>query len=58
MAAALLLNMASAIAWAGSIMLLVALGSQALVAFGLSKWWGPFVPAILVILFFRWLARK
>jgi membrane protein DedA with SNARE-associated domain len=53
-----LLNMLSAVAWAGAILLLVALGSQALVAFGLSKWWGPLIPAALVVLFFRWLSRR
>ena len=52
------LNIISALAWAGTIMVFVALGSQALTAFGLSKWWGPFIPALLVIVFFRWLAAR
>jgi undecaprenyl-diphosphatase len=52
-----LLNLASAFGWAGSIMLFVKSGSSTLSAFGLSAWWGPFIPAVLVILFFRWLAR-
>jgi undecaprenyl-diphosphatase len=53
-----LLNLTSAIAWAGTILVLVALGSQALLAFGLSKWWGPLVPALLIVLFFRWLGSR
>jgi membrane protein DedA with SNARE-associated domain len=53
-----LLNLVSAFAWAGAIMLAVAkLGPDALSAFGLKQWWGPLIPAALVLLFFRWLAR-
>ena len=51
------LNLASGFGWAGAIMLFVKLGSNALTAFGLKAWWGPLVPALLVILFFRWLSR-
>ncbi len=52
------LNLVSAFAWASGIMLLVArLGPKALTALGVSGWWGPIVPAVLVLLFFRWLAR-
>ncbi len=51
------LNLTSAFAWAGSIMLFVKLGSTTLSAFGLNAWWGPLIPAVLVILFFRWLGR-
>src|SRR3954453_23679001 len=50
------LNLLSAFAWAGSIMLFVKLGSNALSAFGLDAWWGPLIPAVFVILFFRWLS--
>jgi len=50
------LNLASAFAWAGAIMLFVKLGSNALSAFGLDAWWGPLIPALMVILFFRWLS--
>jgi undecaprenyl-diphosphatase len=53
-----LLNLTSALAWAGAIMLFVKTGSSTLSAFGLTRWWGPFIPAVLVIVFFRWLARK
>jgi membrane protein DedA with SNARE-associated domain len=52
------LNLISAFAWAGTIMLLVRGGSQTLSAFGLDAWWGPFIPAALIILFFRWLASR
>jgi membrane-associated protein len=50
------LNLISSFAWAGAIMLFVKLGSNALSAFGLSAWWGPLIPALFVILFFRWLS--
>lgn len=52
------LNLVSAFAWAGAIMLLVRGGSRTLSAFGLNAWWGPFIPALVVILFFRWLGRS
>ena len=51
------LNLLSGFAWAGAIMLFVKLGSNALGAFGLTAWWAPLIPAVLVILFFRWLSR-
>ena len=51
------LNLVSAFAWAGSIMLFVKLGSRTLSAAGLDTWWGPLIPAVFVILFFRWLGR-
>jgi len=51
------LNLLSAFAWAGTIMLLVRGGSRTLSAFGVNAWWGPFVPAIVIVLFFRWLSR-
>ena len=52
------LNLVSGFAWAGSIMLFVKLGSNALSAFGFTAWWGPLIPAALVILFFRWLSHS
>lgn len=52
------LNLISAFAWAGAIMLFVKGGSSTLNAFGLNAWWGPFIPALLVILFFRWLSSR
>ena len=51
------LNLLSALAWASTIMLLIKGGSQTLVAFGLNAWWGPFIPAIMIVVFFRWLSR-
>lgn len=52
------LNLTSAFAWASAIMLFVKTGTTTLSAFGLNAWWGPFIPALLVILFFRWLGRE
>ena len=51
------LNLVSAFAWAGAIMLFVKLGSHTFTAFGLNVWWGPLIPAVLVVVFFRWLSR-
>ena len=52
------LNLASAFAWAGAIMLVVVkFGPGALAAVGLRGWWGAIVPAVMVLLFFRWLGR-
>jgi membrane protein DedA with SNARE-associated domain len=51
------LNLISGFAWAGAIMLFVKLGSTTLTAFGLHAWWGPLIPAVFVIVFFRWLSR-
>ena len=50
------LNLISGFAWAGAIMLFVKLGSTTLSAFGLNAWWGPLIPAVFVVLFFRWLS--
>jgi membrane protein DedA with SNARE-associated domain len=53
-----LLNLVSAFAWAGAIMLIVAkIGPNALSAFGLDGWWGLVVPAAMMLAFFRWLGR-
>jgi membrane protein DedA with SNARE-associated domain len=51
------LNLISAFAWASALMLFVKVGSRTLSAFGLEAWWGPFIPAALLILFFLWLSR-
>ena len=51
------LNLVSAFSWAGAIMAFIAGGSTALTAIGLDSWWGPFIPALIVVLFFRWLSR-
>src|SRR6266540_545624 len=50
------LNLVSAFAWAGAIMAFVKTGSTTLTAFGLDTWWGPFIPALGIVLFFRWLS--
>ena len=51
------LNLISAFAWASAIMLFVKTGSSTLSAFGLTAWWAPLIPAVIVILFFQWLGR-
>ena len=52
------LNFISAFAWASAIMLVVIkLGPNAMNALGLEGWWGALVPAVLVLVFFRWLGR-
>lgn len=52
------LNLVSAFCWAGTIMVLVAwLGGRAVAAAGLHGIWGLIIPAVLVVIFFRWLAR-
>jgi len=50
------LNLISAFAWAAAIMAFVKGGSSTLTAFGLNAWWGPFIPAVMIVLFFRWLS--
>ena len=52
------LNLVSAFAWAGSIMLVVVrLGPDVLSRFGLHGWQAAAVPAVLVVVFFRCLRR-
>ena len=52
------LNLVSAFLWAGTIMLVVTkLGPRAMERVGLTQWWGPIIPALLVVLFFNWLGR-
>jgi len=52
------LHLVSAFAWASAIMLVVAkLGPNALSAIGLRGWWGPIIPAVMVLVFFRWLGK-
>ena len=52
-----LLNLVSAFAWAGAIMLVVVkIGPGALAAIGIKGWWAPIIPAVMVLLFVRWLA--
>lgn len=52
-----LLDLVSACAWAATIMLIVAWGGpQALQRIGLRGWWAALVPAVILLLFFRWLS--
>jgi membrane protein DedA with SNARE-associated domain len=52
------LSFISALAWAFAIMfIIVELGVSSLSALGLKTWWAPAIPALIVVLFFRWLAK-
>jgi len=52
------LSLISGFAWASAIMLLVMyLGSTSLHQLGVQGWWAPAIPAVLVLLFFRWLSK-
>jgi membrane protein DedA with SNARE-associated domain len=53
------LNLLGAVAWAASIMAFVAWGGPAVAGlFGLHGWWPLIVPAVLLVVFFRWLGAK
>jgi len=52
------LSFISALGWAGAIMLVIQrLGPTSLSALGIKAWWTPAIPAVLVVVFFRWLSR-
>ncbi|PYV43843.1 MAG: hypothetical protein DMG06_09090 [Acidobacteria bacterium] len=52
------LNLIGSSAWAAAILVTVTrIGPASFARFGLNAWWTPIVPALLIILFFRWLAR-
>ena len=52
------LSFISAFGWASAIMLVVnQLGPASLAAVGIKAWWAPAIPAVIVVLFFRWLSR-
>jgi membrane protein DedA with SNARE-associated domain len=52
------LSFISALAWANAIMfMIIELGPSSLSALGLKTWWAPAIPAVIVVLFFRWLSR-
>src|SRR5262245_11830766 len=52
------LSFISALAWAGAIMLVIhSFGVTSLSALGVRTWWAPAIPAVIVVLFFRWLSR-
>src|SRR5437899_5384722 len=47
----------SAMAWATAIMLVIrSLGPTSLSALGIKAWWAPAIPAVIFIVFFRWLS--
>ena len=52
------LSFISAVAWATAIMFVIrSLGPTSLSALGIKAWWAPAIPAIVVVVFFRLLAR-
>ena len=52
------LSFLSAFAWAATIMLVIrSLGPASLSALGIKAWWAPAIPALIVIVFFRWLSK-
>ncbi len=52
------LTFLSALAWAAAIMFVIrSLRPTSLSALGIKAWWAPLVPAVIVIVFFRWLSR-
>src|SRR5262245_51776828 len=52
------LSFISAVAWASAIMLAIMwLGPKSMEAFGVKAWWTPFIPAVLLVAFFRWLSK-
>jgi len=52
------LSFISAVAWATTIMFVIRwLGPSSLSVLGIKAWWTPAIPAVVVVLFFRWLAR-
>ncbi len=54
-----LLNGACALVWAAGLLGVVAwLGPSVLARFGISGWWAVLIPAILVIVIFRWIGHE
>jgi membrane protein DedA with SNARE-associated domain len=52
------LSFISALAWAAAIMFIILqLGPTSMSALGIKAWWAPIIPAVIVVLFFRWLSR-
>lgn len=53
-----LLNLVSAFAWATAVIFVVVWGGpRGMQWIGLEGWWGVLIPAVLVVIFFRWLGR-
>lgn len=51
------LSFISALAWANAIMFIIVQFGRSSSALGLKSWWAPAIPAVIVVLFFRWLSR-
>lgn len=52
------LSFISAVAWASAIMFVIRwLGPTSMSALGVKAWWAPAIPAVIVVLFFRWLSK-
>jgi membrane protein DedA with SNARE-associated domain len=52
------LSFISALGWASGIMFVVhSFGPNSLSSLGVRAWWAPIIPAVIVVLFFRWLSR-
>lgn len=52
------LDMVSALAWASAILATVAWGGPSAMAWiGLKGWWGIVIPALMIVVFFRWLGK-
>jgi len=52
------LSFISALGWASAIMLVIYwIGPKSFSALGIKAWWAPIIPAVIVVLFFRWLSK-
>ena len=52
------LSFVSALGWASAIMFVIGwLGPTSLSALGIKAWWAPAIPAVIIVLFFRWLSQ-
>ncbi len=52
------LSFVSAMGWSTAIMFVITwIGPKSLAALGLKTWWAPIIPAIVVVVFFRWLSK-
>ena len=53
-----LFSLISGMAWAGVILALVAWGGPSIINhLGFDGWWGPIVPACMIIVFFYWIGK-
>jgi membrane protein DedA with SNARE-associated domain len=52
------LSFISALGWASAIMMVIYwIGPKSFSALGIKAWWAPIIPALIVVLFFRWLSK-